>query len=436
MKIPVIAIFDVGKTNKKLFLFNERYELVLERSQQFAEIVDEDGFACENLSALTLWVFSVFSEVSSLRDYEVKALNFSGYGASLVHLDKAGKPVTPLYNYLKPYPKVLQKQFYGEYGGEALISKLTASPVLGSLNSGMQIYRLKYEQPKLFLKIKRSLHLPQYLSFLFSHQPVSDMTSIGCHTNLWDFEKNTYHEWVLTEKIVGKLAPIKPSSAVLRDNLLPAPIIGVGLHDSSAALIPYLACFQEPFVLISTGTWCISMNPFNKAPLTLEELGQDCLCYLTYEAQPVKASRLFAGHQHEEGIKDLSKHFVKPIDYYKTVSFNVDKINELIRAFDLWHYKDYETAYHALMMDIVHQQVRSTELVIHNIGIKRIFVDGGFSSNPIYMRLLALAFPEMKVYAASVAQATALGAGLAIHSEWNDNDIPNDLIDLKNYSIE
>ena len=99
------------------------------------------------------------------------------------------------------------------------------------------------------------------------------------------------------------------------------------------------------------------------------------------------------------------------------------------------HYKDYETAYHALMMDIVRQQVRSTELVIHNIGIKRIFVDGGFSSNPIYMRLLALAFPEMKVYAASVAQATALGAGLAIHSEWNDNDIPNDLIDLKNYSI-
>jgi L-fuculokinase len=35
---PVIAIFDVGKTNKKLFLFNEDYEIVWEKTTQFPEI--------------------------------------------------------------------------------------------------------------------------------------------------------------------------------------------------------------------------------------------------------------------------------------------------------------------------------------------------------------------------------------------------------------
>ena len=37
--------------------------------------------------------------------------------------------------------------------------------------------------------------------------------------------------------------------------------VGAGLHDSSAALIPYLSAFREPFILLSPGTWCISLNP-------------------------------------------------------------------------------------------------------------------------------------------------------------------------------
>ena len=38
---PVIAIFDVGKTNKKLFLFDENYKIVFERSARFTETTDE-----------------------------------------------------------------------------------------------------------------------------------------------------------------------------------------------------------------------------------------------------------------------------------------------------------------------------------------------------------------------------------------------------------
>src|SRR5436305_1790635 len=146
-KQNVIAIFDAGKTNKKLFLFDDGYNVVYEESVQLNEITDEDGFPCEDLQALTKWVSEKFRQISSNTDYNLRAVNFSAYGASFVHLDDSYKPLTPLYNYLKPYPEKFKRQFYNTYGGESLIAKQTASPVLGSLNSGMQLYRLKYEQP-------------------------------------------------------------------------------------------------------------------------------------------------------------------------------------------------------------------------------------------------------------------------------------------------
>ena len=75
-KHPVIAIFDVGKTNKKLFLFDENYKIVFERSARFIETVDEDGFHCENLDSLKLSVFDSLREVFRLKDFEIKAINF------------------------------------------------------------------------------------------------------------------------------------------------------------------------------------------------------------------------------------------------------------------------------------------------------------------------------------------------------------------------
>jgi hypothetical protein len=49
------------------------------------------------------------------------------------------------------------------------------------------------------------------------------------------------------------------------------------------------------------------------------------------------------------------------------------------------------------------------------------------------MKLLARAYPNLHVYAASVAQATAMGAALAIHKHWNTFSAPNDMIELISY---
>ncbi|MES2456808.1 MAG: FGGY family carbohydrate kinase [Bacteroidota bacterium] len=454
-KTPVIAVFDVGKTNKKLFLFDERYQIVFERSARFMETVDEDGDACENLESLRLSVFDSLREVFKNPEFEIKAINFATYGASFVYIDQDGQPLAPLYNYLKEYPEALKAQFYADYGGEELFSYLTASPVLGSLNSGMQLYRIKHEKPDLFAQIKYALHLPQYLSYLISGEAYSDITSIGCHTNLWDFSKEQYHEWVYREGIAEKLAPIVPS-----DRVMPAAFpgnsygVGAGLHDSSAALVPYLVSFNEPFILLSTGTWCISLNPFNDTPLTAEELKNDCLCYLQYQGKPVKASRLFAGYEHEQQVKRIAAHFGTDVISYRSVPYHASMIEELeampkvsgldeagallaspFAQRDLNDYSSDTLAYHQLVLDLVDQQYLSTQMVLKGTGAKRIFVDGGFSKNTIFMNLLARAFPDLEVFAAYMAQATAVGAALAIHSSWNSLPMPNDIVDLKYYAV-
>jgi sugar (pentulose or hexulose) kinase len=304
----------------------------------------------------------------------------------------------------------------------------------------------------LFEKLKYALHLPQYLSYLVSGQMFSDLTSIGCHTALWDFERNDYHNWVIKEHITDKLAPIHSSDETVQSSIPGSKYkVGIGLHDSSAALIPYLVSFKEPFILLSTGTWAISLNPFNQSPLTEEELKNDCLNYIQYTGKPVKASRLFSGHEYDKQVTRIAAHFnVDPVKYRneagkfeapkrkkkKGDSYSDIQDRKTI-AFGDRNLSDFSSdieAYYQLMEDIICQQKISTDYVLKGTPVKRIFVDGGFSKNAVFMHLLAAAFPQLEVYAASMAQATALGTALAIHDQWNTKPLPHDLIELKYYS--
>jgi sugar (pentulose or hexulose) kinase len=441
----VIAVFDIGKTNKKLLLLDEDYSVIFEKTARLEEAKDEDGFPCENVQALINFMEEALEEAIRYKYYKIVALNFSAYGASFVYLDEHGKVICSLYNYLKPYPEELQKKFYSENEGEVMFSALTSSPVLGSLNSGMQLYRLKNEKPEVFKKIKTALHLPQFLSYIFTNKAVSEITSIGCHTNLWNFSQNDYHAWVSRESIDEKLAPIADADKTIEAKYDGHSIkVGTGLHDSSAALIPYLMSFKKPFVLLSTGTWCISLNPFNTTPLTADELRQDALCYLTYNGTPVKASRLLLGPFYEQQVKRISAFYRHPVSHYYKIEFNVmwmavvEKRKQESQAdfatMDLKGFSGGEEAYHQLMYDIALSQAKSLDLILKNSEVNSFFVDGGFSTNPLYMNMIAFLYPEVKVYAASMPQGSALGAALVIHSSWNSKPLPSDLVTLKSYS--
>ena len=416
--IPVIAIFDVGKTNKKLLLFDAQYNVVYEHSEQLPETVDEDGDPCEDVALLTRWMKESFAHLRADDRFDIRALNFSGYGASFVYIDAKGEVTAPLYNYLKPCPDAFWKKFYHNNGNIHKLCVETASPPLKSLNSGLQLYRIKLEKKDLYKRIAFALHLPQYLSYVFSGQLLTEITSLGCHTHLWDFRKHDYHAWVVKSGLVKKFAPLSNNPVAGSFEGIP---VGVGYHDSSAALVPYLKRHHDPFVLVSTGTWCISMNPFNDTPLTVDDFGDDCLCYLTPEGKQVKSSRLFAGPMHEQTVEVLRSHYGLSGNAINDISYDPTKIPKpAIRAkgnrrseviIEEYIGLDAQEHYHLGIKHIIELLKPKIERILTS-EVKQIFVDGGFSQNKVFMRMLADGFPSYNVSAASVPQASALGAAM------------------------
>ncbi|WP_258103503.1 FGGY family carbohydrate kinase [Marinoscillum sp. MHG1-6] len=454
MKQAVNAVFDIGKTNKKFFLFDENLTEISHEYIRFDEIPDDDGFLSENLPKLVEWMKDCVDRLTKDERYDLKTLNFSTYGASLVHLDSDGNQVLPFYNYLKPIDQSVLDCFFKSYGPQDQFASDTSSPIMGLLNSGFQFYYLKKQKPETFKKVAASLHFPQYLSYLFTGKKVADYTSIGCHTAMWDFHNNKYHHWLEREE-VGHLLPEQvESSTISRVNINGHQVkVGVGVHDSSSALVPYINTNNDPFVLVSTGTWSICMNFFNEAELTIEELHQDCLNFIGIKGTSVKASRLFLGKHLSNQAKLLSDYFQIDYQTYKGIKwqdFSLGKKTSKEQLLfdhsilgperfgfinndqqDLGIFDDYQDAYFHLMDELTDLQVASLKLAIGKSEIKKIFIDGGFSSSEVFVQLLANKLPDYEIYSTSFALGTALGAALLV----NYRTLPENFM-KENYKIK
>ncbi|MCJ7465367.1 MAG: FGGY family carbohydrate kinase [Maribacter sp.] len=449
MSIKVSAVFDIGKTNKKFFLFDTHYHEVYREYTSFDEIADEDGFPTENLEALVHWIKAVFQRILLSQQYEIETLNFSCYGASLVHIDENGKTLTPLYNYMKPLKDGILNTFYDTYGPEEEFLRTTGSLKLGMLNSGMQLYWLKYKRPEIYKRVKYSLHLPQYLSYVFTGIPVNEYSSIGCHTIFWDFEKNDYHEWVYKEHIDPILPPIVPTDTTYPIDFYGKTIrVGVGIHDSSSALLPYIRCVKKPFVLVSTGTWSIAINPFARGLLTDEDIRNGCIFNMQIDGRPVKVSRLFLGNEYVHQVTVLATHYNVPLEFHKQVVFDADIFMEVrkdAQPFFKWKYLeggnmpsatnlpygDYKHAYHRLLRELVELQVRSIRSAIGEQTIDELYIDGGFTDNEVYITLLTFYLGEVTIYTTHSALGSALGAVIVL----KNNTLPPDFL-KSNYALK
>jgi sugar (pentulose or hexulose) kinase len=441
MKEKVIAVFDVGKTNKKLLLFDYNLKLVLEQEIRVAEKRDDDGFECDNIELIEKWIKESINKLVHSEKYDLTALNFATYGATIVYLDANGQRITPVYNYLKPIDERIPERLYRRYGGQDEFCRRTASPALGMLNSGIQILWLKTAKPEVFSKVRYILHFPQYLSYLISGKICSEHTSIGCHTGLWDFDNMKYHQWVTDHELdLPGPVPVGTFTEVVIDGKRIK--VGIGIHDSSSSLAPYFTGNKGKFLLISSGTWCINMNPFNNEKLSVEQLDNDCLCYMSIARQPVKSSRLFLGNMHETGVKMMNDHFRTTEDFYKNVKYDQDLIKMLKsrysgdrRAFfnsgpgsrefkeriDLFDFKSFDEGYHQLMSELSDLTCEAISLILPDRDdTENLYITGGFAKNKIFLKLIAKSFPSKKVYTSEISNSTALGAALVIYQSISD----------------
>lgn len=453
MKTELVLIFDIGKTNKKVLLFDSQLKLIREEETVFEEVPDDDGFYGDDIEGLEKWILEACSKYLKDERYLVRGINFTTYGATLMYVDAQGKRLTPVYNYLKPMPEGIVEGLYKAYGGETEFCRKTASPALGMLNSGFQALWLKEKKSGVFSQVKSILHFPQYLSFLLTGNRSSEHTSIGCHTGLWDFDKMSYHSWT---KQLGKTLPDPEPvettyPSILYDTSVP---VGIGIHDSSSSLVPYLMHSRDNFILVSTGTWCISMNPFNNEALTAHQLKKDCLAFMSIQQKPIKSSRFFLGRIHDDNLKHLNKLYGADEFAYKSVSLDKELISTLRQKSNgkrvFFHggipeeyvdfsigketFNSFEEAYHQLIMDLVELTVESIQLIISEADqTKNVFISGGFSKNPIFLTLMASSFSDKCVYTSEIANATSLGAALVL---WKGIDTRyNPAIDLGMKSI-
>jgi sugar (pentulose or hexulose) kinase len=469
------AVFDIGKTNKKFVLFDSSLGAVSVVTRQFEPTKDDDGEPCEDLEALTTWMRETFDD--AMREHRqnsgqnaITRVNFSTYGASLVHLGQAesadglAQPVAPLYNYLKEYPPGTLADFHARYGDREAFATQTAAPVSGMLNSGLQLYWLKHDRPDVYRRIARSLHLPQYCSYLFSGHAHDEATSLGCHTAMWDFGRMDYHRWLVDQGVDGLIPPIADTRArypmangdrprgLQRAADVGAIEVGAGVHDSSAALVPYLMAHADPFLFVSTGTWVVTMNPFSADRLTADELRRGGLCYLTPDRRPVKSARLFLGHEFEAQSARIEAHFGVGAEFCASLEFDEDHLRAARAsgvAFrpttDLasganaargesasasWPpglFQSAEVACHALNDALVALQLEAIAVAQGSTRVRTVFVDGGFSQNMIFLKLLARALDPVEVRITDLAQASATGAALLVSAP-PDREALSDLL--------
>ena len=434
MKKEIVLIFDVGKTNKKILLFDPELNIIYEEETIFEEIPDDDGFEGDDIESLEKWIKEACLTYLNDERFWVRGINFTSYGATLMYLNDLDRRFTPVYNYLKPMPEGVVEPLYKAFGGEAEFCRKTGSPALGMLNSGFQALWLKQKKPAIFSQVKTILHFPQYLSHLLTGEKTSEHTSIGCHTGLWDFDHMAYHAWTkqLDNTLPNPVSVETTYPSTIFDQTVP---VGIGIHDSSSSLVPYFMNSQDEFILVSTGTWCISMNPFNEEPLTAHQLKKDCLTFMSIQKKPVKSSRLFMGHIHDVNVKHLNQLYGTGDSDYKRIALNEEIISKLRRenhgkrvffhggvpldyvdtSIKKDNFRNFDEAYHQLVMDLVDLTKDSIALIIGSKdSTKNIYISGGFSKNPIFVKLLASCFPDKKVYTSEVANATSLGAAMVL----------------------
>ena len=301
-----IAVIDIGKTNAKVALVdreNLREIAVTKRPNAVLQGPPYPHYDVEGL-----WQFILDGLKRFQAEFGVDAISITTHGASAVLLDADGQLAAPALDYEFDGPDTLAADYdairppFAETGSARL--------PLG-LNLGAQLFWQFRTFPDLKAKTQVILTYPQYWAFRLSGVAVNEVTSLGCHTDLWMPEEGKYSSLVEREgwtdlmapvaRAADRLGPILPEIAGKTGLAADTPVI-CGIHDSNASLYAHLAVRDAPFAVVSTGTWVISMA-VGGAKVALDP-ARDTLVNVNAYGDPVPSARFMGGREFERLIGD------------------------------------------------------------------------------------------------------------------------------------
>jgi sugar (pentulose or hexulose) kinase len=334
----------------------------------------------------------------------------------------------PVVSYNHEVGENVKREFYEEFGSPEELYEHTGTPPLGQLlNAGIQLFWIRREYPERYARAKLILFLPQYVVYSFSKLEAAEVTSLGCHTYLWDLVKSGWSS--VAESL--EVPPRSPGIKSVWEHLgeVNGIVITPGIHDSNAALLPYLVRERGDFVLASTGTWCVLMYPGAPFSPSREDVYRDVLYYVDAYGRPVKAARFKCGFEFEHYANLLKRTFggdPLAVRLDRRLAVEVLKAGEAFFVPTLTpgtgqfpHSKgrvvgcltDLVRAYYYLNLSLAVQTWHALKLLTGGKKV-RVYVQGGFAKNDVYLAYLATLARWAEIVRGEYPEATSLGAAL------------------------
>lgn len=299
-----ILILDIGKTNIKVHVLDDKLESLFESTKPNS-VRDDNLYPHFDVDAIWDWFCAVASEVAD--KFFITAISVTTHGATAAIIDRNSSGsglVLPVLDYEHSGPDNITP----EYTRVRPDFSETRSPDLfAGLNLGRQLYWLQRRYPDAFAKATDILLYPQYWVWRMTGQRCAERTSLGCHTDLWSPERNGYSPLVERMGWSALFPTLRPADSLIgnitsefstKTGLPNSCQVAVGIHDSNASYLRYvLENDGQPFSVISTGTWAITMvNGGGRADL---DESRDMLMNVDYRGKPVPCARFMGGREYE-----------------------------------------------------------------------------------------------------------------------------------------
>lgn len=296
-----IAVIDIGKTNAKLALVD--LPSLTEIAVVTRPNIVRSGPPWPHYDVEGHWDFLLDALSRFHKDHGIDAISVTTHGACAALLTRDGTLAAPILDYEHEYAP----QVRNEYAPLKPDFATTGSPTLsGGLNIGAQLHWQFSQDPTLRDRTAQIVTYPQYWGHRLTGVAATDVTSIGCHTDLWCPREGAFSELPATLGIGDKIAPVRRPTEVL-GTLLPdiaqrtgLPLqtkVSVGIHDSNASLYPHLLTQRGAFSVVSTGTWVITMSMGGTG--TKLDPDRDTLMNVNALGDPVPSARFMGGREYE-----------------------------------------------------------------------------------------------------------------------------------------
>lgn len=294
-----IVALDVGKSNVRLVATDDTGNARAILSRENA-VLPGPPYPHFDVDGLFAWIVEGLASFAGR--FEIDAIVPVAHGACGAAIGADGHLVLPILDYEHPGPGAA-----AGYEAQARRFEETGSPALpDGLNLGRQFHWLAQEFPENFARARHLLAYPQFFAHWLTGVACSEVTSLGCHTDLWSPGRNEPSAFARRRGFAALLPPLVPAwerigtvtpAIALATGLSPGCAVLAGIHDSNASYLCHRAARSEPFAVVSSGTWIIVMSRGGKPSELPPE--RDTLVNVDAFGDPVPTARFMGGREYE-----------------------------------------------------------------------------------------------------------------------------------------